>query len=85
VRDTWVPASPSGGLQRDARWGVGPNARLGGYACIDPPESSGAQPGLEIRHIRTRPYRPRTNGKAERVIRTMLGGWAYGAIYRSSQ
>ena len=33
---------------------------------------------------RTRPYRPQTNGKAERFIRTMLGGWAYGAIYRSS-
>lgn len=40
---------------------------------------------LRIRHIRTRPYRPRTNGKAERFIRTMLGGWAYGAIYRSSK
>jgi len=39
---------------------------------------------LKIRHIRTRPYRPQTNGKAERFIRTMLGGWAYGAIYRSS-
>ena len=37
---------------------------------------------LGIRHIRTRPFRPRTNGKAERFIRTMLGGWAYGAIYR---
>ncbi len=39
---------------------------------------------LRIRHIRTRPYRPRTNGKAERFIRTMLGGWVYGAIYGSS-
>jgi transposase InsO family protein len=39
---------------------------------------------LGIRHLRTRPYRPHTNGKAERFIRTMLGGWAYGAIYRSS-
>jgi transposase InsO family protein len=39
---------------------------------------------LGLRHIRTRPYRPRTNGKAERFIRTMLGGWAYGAIYGSS-
>lgn len=39
---------------------------------------------LGIRHLRTRPYRPRTNGKAERFIRTMLGGWAYGAIYASS-
>ncbi|MGZ4218661.1 MAG: IS481 family transposase, partial [Solirubrobacteraceae bacterium] len=39
---------------------------------------------LAIRHLRTRPYRPQTNGKAERFIRTMLGGWAYGAIYRDS-
>jgi transposase InsO family protein len=39
---------------------------------------------LGIRHLRTRPYRPRTNGKAERFIRTMLGEWAYGAIYGSS-
>jgi transposase InsO family protein len=39
---------------------------------------------LRVRHLRTRPYRPQTNGKAERFIRTMLNGWAYGAIYRSS-
>ena len=39
---------------------------------------------LGIRHLRIRPRRPQTNGKAERFIRTLLSGWAYGAIYRSS-
>jgi transposase InsO family protein/transposase len=40
---------------------------------------------LGVRHLRTRAYRPQTNGKAERFIRTMLAGWAYGAIYASSR
>jgi transposase InsO family protein len=39
---------------------------------------------LGLKHLRTKPRRPQTNGKAERFIRTMLGGWAYGAIYRNS-
>jgi transposase InsO family protein len=40
---------------------------------------------LGIRHLRTRPRRPQTNGKAERFIRTLLDGWAYGRIYSSSR
>jgi transposase InsO family protein len=39
---------------------------------------------LGIRHLFTRPYRPRTNGKAERFIQTLTNRWAYGAIYGSS-
>src|SRR5688500_6345410 len=40
---------------------------------------------LGLKHLRTRPYRPRTNGKAERFIQTLLRGWAYGAIYRTAE
>ena len=39
---------------------------------------------LAIRHIRTRPYTPKTNGKAERFIQTMLREWAYAIPFRSS-
>jgi transposase InsO family protein len=39
---------------------------------------------LGLRHLRTRPYRPRTNGKAERFIQTLQRRWAYGAIYGTS-
>ena len=40
---------------------------------------------LSIRHRRTRPYRPQTNGKAERFIQTLLREWAYACAYSSSQ
>jgi len=40
---------------------------------------------LGIRHIRTRPYTPRTNGKAERFIQTLLREWAYAYRYPSSR
>ena len=39
---------------------------------------------LGLRHLFTQPYRPRTNGKAERFIQTLQNRWAYGAIYGNS-
>jgi transposase InsO family protein len=39
---------------------------------------------LELRHIRTRPYTPKTNGKAERFIQTSLREWAYAIAYDDS-
>ncbi|WP_423171314.1 integrase core domain-containing protein, partial [Stenotrophomonas maltophilia] len=39
---------------------------------------------LGIKHIRTQPYTPRTNGKAERFIQTSLREWAYAREYASS-
>ena len=40
---------------------------------------------LGLSHLTTRPYRPRTNGKAERFIQTLLREWAYVRLYRDSQ
>jgi transposase InsO family protein len=39
---------------------------------------------LRVVHKRTRPYRPRTNGKAERFIQTLIREWAYAAAYLTS-
>ena len=37
----------------------------------------------QIRHLTTKPYRPRTNGKVERFHQTMAREWAYGLVYHS--
>ena len=39
---------------------------------------------LDLKHIRTKPYTPQTNGKAERFIKTALGEWAYARAYQTS-
>lgn len=54
--------------------GVGYRSKVHATACAD----------LGIKHIRTRPYRPRTNGKAERFIKTLQAEWAYAASYQNS-
>ena len=40
---------------------------------------------LKIKHLRTRPYTPRTNGKAERFVQTSLREWAYATAYSTSE
>jgi transposase InsO family protein len=55
--------------------GSGYLGRLFAQACAE----------LSVRHGRTRPYRPRTNGKAERFIQTMLREWAYAVAYTHSR
>lgn len=39
---------------------------------------------IDARHVRIRPHRPQTNGKAERFIKTLLAEWAYGRLYRTN-
>jgi len=53
-------------------------------ACYISKVFAAARITLGLKHIRTRPYTPRTNGKAERFIQTLLREWAYARPYRSS-
>lgn len=55
--------------------GVGYRSHVFAYACSRE----------HVQHLRTRPYRPCTNGKAERVIQTLLREWAYARPYRRSR
>ena len=76
-------------LQRATAW----FARLGIHVrgvltdngpCFYPLQFGGACQRLNIRHRHTRPYRPQTNGKAERFIQTALREWAYARRYENS-
>ena len=79
-----------GFLERAVAWFVGLGVRpqrlltdngsgYVSYAFRDAVGSAG------LRHSFTRPYRPQTNGKAERFIQTLIRGWAYGRAYQSSR
>ncbi|QNQ62434.1 IS481 family transposase [Brucella sp. 6810] len=54
-------------------------------ACYIAKEFAKACKALDLKHIRTKPYTPKTNGKAERFIQTALREWAYARAYPSSQ
>jgi hypothetical protein len=75
------PVSPKHKCSRRGRTGV--SCPDNGSAYISTIHALSCK-ALGIRHIRTRPRRPQTNGKAERFIRTLLNSWAYGAIYGTS-
>lgn len=83
-------ATTIGFLTRAVAWfaGLGITVREvmtdNGSAYVSKPWAvSCAEQGLV--HLRTRPYRPRTNGKAERFIQTLLREWAYTRTYPSSE
>jgi transposase InsO family protein len=81
--------SAAGFLRRAVAWfrsmGIEPERVLSDNgACYRSSAHAAACHELGLRHSFTRPYRPRTNGKAERFIKTLTDRWAYGAIYATS-
>ena len=80
----------AGFLTRAAAWFASLGVRLerimtdNAFAYIKSSAFQAAVTALGVRHLTTRPYRPRTNGKAERFIQTALREWLYGKPYASS-
>jgi transposase InsO family protein len=82
-------ATAAGFLRRAADWFKGMGITVervlsDNGACYRSGAHAEACAELGMRHLFTRPYRPRTNGKAERFIQTLINRWAHGAIYGSS-
>jgi transposase InsO family protein len=82
-------STAAGFLRRAVRWFVSMGIAVeqvmsDNGACYRSGLHATACKELGLRHLFTRPYRPRTNGKAERFIQTLTNRWAYGAIYGSS-
>jgi transposase InsO family protein len=82
-------ATAAGFLRRAAAWFAGMGIVVervlsDNGACYRSRAHAAACAELGMGHLFTRPYRPRTNGKAERFIQTLTNRWAYGAIYGSS-
>ena len=82
-------ATAAGFLRRAAEWfasmGISLEAVMSDNgSCYRSGAHAEACSELGIRHLFTRPYRPRTNGKAESFIQTLTDKWAYGAVYGDS-
>jgi transposase InsO family protein len=82
-------STAAGFLRRAAAWfaslGVEVESVLSDNgSCYRSRAHAAACAELGLRHRFTRPYRPRTNGKAERFIQTLTDRWAHGAIYGTS-
>ena len=81
----------AGFLDRAVRWFAGCGVRIervmtdNAFAYTNSRAFKDALVTIGARHITTRPYRPRTNGKAERFIQTALREWLYAKAYHSSQ
>ena len=89
VLDDERGATAAGFLRRAANWFKGMGITVervlsDNGSCYRSTVHAEACRELGMRHLFTRPYRPRTNGKAERFIQTLTNRWAYGAIYGSS-
>jgi transposase InsO family protein len=82
-------ATAAGFLRRAAAWFASMGITLEAVmsdngSCYRSRVHAEACAELGMRHLFTRPYRPRTNGKAERFIQTLSNRWAWGALYGSS-
>ncbi len=82
--------SASRALLDAAVWFAGHGVRIervltdNAWAYSHGPTYAATVTSIGARHKRTRRYRPQTNGKAERFIKTLLDEWAYGRLYRSN-
>lgn len=89
VLDDEKGATAAAFLRRAVRWFKGMGITVervlsDNGACYRSGAHAEACREFGMRHLFTRPYRPRTNGKAERFIQTLTNRWAYGAVYGSS-
>jgi transposase len=89
VLDDLTAACAIGFLRRAVAWYAARGVRVRAVmsdngSCYVAHDYARALGSLGLKHLRIKPARPRTNGKAERLIQTMLNEWAYARIYGSS-